>query len=141
MECSEQVAHVADWTTYGTVHVRHPAIVPGGLYVVQAIDQSCDLSVENNFSIPFAISTSRWGDVVRNCLDDPCGPANGRVDVVGDAIAVLNKFQNLSGAPIKSRSDLEPAVPDGKINITDLLQLIGAFQGFPYALAGPTPCP
>lgn len=141
LACSEPAAHVADWSTYGTVHVRHPAIVPGGLYVVQAIDESCDVSTENDYSIPFALSTSRWGDVVRDCLDDPCGPSNGSVNVITDAVAVLRKFQNLSGAPSKTRSDLEPGVLDGKVNITDVSRVIGAFQGFPYPFAGPTPCP
>ncbi|MFQ5495882.1 MAG: fibronectin type III domain-containing protein, partial [Phycisphaerae bacterium] len=35
-----------DWAAVGTVHVWHRAIIPGGVYAVQAIDDACDLGVE-----------------------------------------------------------------------------------------------
>jgi hypothetical protein len=78
---------------------------------------------------------------VKDCTTDPCGPADGHVGVITDAVAVLDKFQNLDGAPIKARCDLEPALPDRKINITDLNLVIDAFRGGDYSLAVPTPCP
>lgn len=139
--CDENNAHVTDWSAYDTVHVYHAGIVPGALYVVQAIDDTCDSSVEANFSFPLAIGTSRWGDVVKDCSTDPCGPADGLVNVVTDAVAVLDKFQNLDGAPIKARCDLEPALPDRKVNITDLNFVIDAFRGSVYSLTVPPPCP
>jgi hypothetical protein len=139
--CDEANAHVADWTTYDTVHVYHAGVVPGAIYLAQAIDATCDSSVEANYSFPLVIGTSRWGDLVKDCTTVPCGPPDGQVNVTTDAVAVLDKFQNLDDAPIKARCDLEPALPDRKISITDVSRVIDAFRGSAYSLAAPTPCP
>ena len=141
LTCNEGAAFVTDWSTYGTVHVYDETIFPGVLYGVQAVDNSCDFAVESNFSIPLGISTSRFGDLVLNCQTFPCGPANGSVDIVSDAIAVLRKFTNEPGAPIKARTDLQPSLLDGKVGIADVLQVILGFQGLPYNLPDPVPCP
>jgi len=141
LTCNEAAAFVTDWSTYGTVHVYGKTIFPGVFYGVRAVDGNCDFAVEQNFSIPLGISTSRFGDLVLNCQTSPCGPANGSVDIVSDAVAVLRKFTNAPGAPIKARTDLQPALIDGKVDIADVLQVIFGFQGFPYNLSAPVPCP
>jgi hypothetical protein len=44
----------------------------------------------------------------------------------------------------KSRSDLDPNLPDQRINITDVSGTVDAFKGLPYPYAGPPlidPCP
>ncbi len=63
------------------------------------------------------MTLSRWGDVVENCTTTPCGAPDGRVDVVTDIVALINKFGSSPGAPVKARADLEPSTVDQKINI------------------------
>ena len=69
------------------------------------------------------------------------GPDN-RVDVVTDVTVVLEKFRNLVATPAKSRADVEPALPDGQINISDVTFVLNAFGGADYPFT-PTvsPCP
>ncbi len=62
-----------------------------------------------------------------------CDRPNGSVGVVTDVVAILGKFKNLVGAPLKARTDLEPSLPDLKINITDVTYAIEAFTGEGYA--------
>ena len=70
--------------------------------------------------------------------------ADGVVNITTDATAVLDKFRNLVAAPTKIRCDIEPRVPDRRINITDVVYTIDAFRGAAYPFAGPAPedlCP
>jgi hypothetical protein len=61
---------------------------------------------------------------------------------VYDVTAAVDKFRNKFGAPIKPRADVDPNVPDGKINITsDVTRLVDAFAGDPYPFSGPGTCP
>lgn len=121
-----------DWTALGVVHVFHKNIVPAGVYSIQAVDSGCGVESEGDFSPPLELTASRSGDLVENCHTQPCGPPDGSVDVVTDVLAVLNKFANLPGSPIKVRCDLEPAVPDHIIDIRDVMRVIDAFRGFSY---------
>jgi hypothetical protein len=131
----------ADWGASGTVHVYHEGIVPGALYDIQLIDGQCPLGVDASYSDPLELATSRWGDIVENCATTPCGPPDGRVNVTTDVVAIINKFGNLEGAPIKARVDLEPATPDHLINISDAVQAINAFRGEPYPFPPSEECP
>ena len=57
------------------------------------------------------------------------------------AVFTLRKFSNLPGAPLKARADLEPALPDRRINITDVLAVIQGFVGGSYPFdPSPWPC-
>jgi subtilisin family serine protease len=129
----------ADWTGYGLVHVFDPSVVPSGAYAVQAIDESCSLDSEVNFSPPLSLRTSRWGDVVSNCATNPCGPPDNVVNITTDAVSVANKFGNRLGAPDKPRVDMEPGLVDQLVNITDLTRCLDAFRGLAYPFAGPPP--
>jgi len=42
---------------------------------------------------------------------------------------------------IKARADIEPALLDHKINITDVSCALDAFRGWSYPFASPEPCP
>ncbi len=66
---------------------------------------------------------------MNDCTSTPCGPPDGTVGVV----AILDKFRNLTGAPLKARTDLEPNLSDLKISITDVTYVVGAFTGEGYA--------
>ena len=132
-----------DWGAIGTVHVYHQAIVPGGVYEIQAIPSTCEATNEANYSPALALGSGRWGDVV-GPFDTGLGTwtdADGSVDVATDVVAVLDKFGSLPGSPTKARADLEPATPDQKINITDVTVILDAFGGAGYPFAPPAPCP
>ncbi len=129
--------YYADWGTYGTVHVYHEYVVPEGSYEVQTVVQG-DGGI---YSSPLSLTTSRWGDLVKDCATTPCGAPDGQVDVSTDVTAVLDKFKNLDGAPGKARADVEPGTPDGLVNISDVTFVLDAFRGFDYPFVpGPPPC-
>lgn len=87
------------------------------------------------------MTTSLWGDLLETCAVTPCSPPNGEVGIPTDVTAVLDKFKNLEGAPIKARCDLEPDSPDLAVNISDVSAALDAFRGFPYPFDGPQGCP
>ena len=133
--------YYTDWSVLGTVHVFHPALVPGGQYQVQAINVACPTSGEDDYSAPLEMATSRWGDIVGDCATLPCTPPDGTVNVSTDVVACLDKFRNLITAAGKSRSDTDPQTPDRLINISDVTKILDAFVGKPYPFAAPTsPC-
>ena len=121
-----------DWNADGVMHVFHEGLIPGGVYEVQAIDEACDSAAESSYSVPLAVTMSRWGDVVENCAVVPCPPPDGSVDVTTDVTAILDKFKNSNGALSTARADIEPQVPDQKINISDVTFALDAFRGRSY---------
>lgn len=132
-----------NFAAFDKVHVWDRLIVPEAVYSLQAINSFCNIDNESEFSAPLAVSTSIWGDVVKDCTTSPCGPPDGSVDVVTDVTAILEKFANLANAPAKVRVDLEPEIVDHQINMSDVLFALDAFSGdlYPFAVAGAPPCP
>jgi hypothetical protein len=102
------------------------------IYAVQMIDAQCGLSDEDAYSDTLTLLQAGWGDLVLDISACPNGPPDGRVDVVTDVIAVLNKFTNLNCAPLKARADLQPHNVDFKIDISDVVLCLGAFTGDDY---------
>ena len=76
----------------------------------------------------------RWG----RSGPDP----DGSVDVTSDVLSIIARFGGIATARVKTRVDLATSIPDGAINITDVLMAINAFQGLPYPFApsGIEPC-
>ncbi len=135
--------YFVDWSSYGHVYVFDEAILPGGTYGIQAIDEDCVLSLEHGYSTPLLLTAGPWGDICGPCDDSAWDPPDGSVDVTTDVTAVLDKFKNAPGAPIKARSDIEPSVPDLKVNISDAVFILDAFRGESYPFSGPVttdPC-
>lgn len=134
--------HYRDWSAEGTVHVSHALLVPDGDYELQVVDASCLLALEEDYSAPLVLDTSRWGDAVSNCASLPCGAPNNIVEI-SDVLAILDKFRNIVSGPVKSRGDIEPATPDRIVSISDVTQALNAFSGNSYAFAAPGsfPCP
>ncbi|MFQ5494511.1 MAG: hypothetical protein ACE5EX_03940 [Phycisphaerae bacterium] len=131
-----------DWDTAGTIHLYHQNIVPGATYSVQAIDVGCDLADESSYSPLLALSTSRWADLTRLFNDGAWPAPDGLVNVITDAVAVLDAFANRRAAPRKPRADLGPATPDQLITISDITDVLGAFRGRRYPFAPDlTACP
>ena len=123
-----------DWGAYGTVHVYDERIVPGGSYTVQEIDVSCDLAINIGFSGGLQVLTGVWGDLV-GAFDAGAGAwtePDGRVDVASDVVAQLDGFAGAAAGVGKARLDVEPAIPDFLINITDVVSVLDAFEGNVY---------
>ena len=132
--------YFTDWSAVGTVQVYHQAVVPGGSYPIQIVDQSCASGSEVDFSEPLDMSMAVFGDIVGTCSTDSCSPPNGVVDIL-DLFAVINAFASVPGTVSKVRADIEPAVPDFIINISDALVVVDAFAGVPYPFPPPqNPC-
>jgi hypothetical protein len=129
------------WISPEPVHVFSEGIVPGGTYNVQAIERACAVELEEDYSVVLPAVTSPWGDAVGNCATTPCTPPDGVVNVTTDVTALLDKWKNLAGAPRKVRCDLEPALPDHVINITDVTYGLDAFKGFDYPFDVTPLCP
>ncbi len=137
-----EVPYYTDWSTYGTVHVYHETIVPGGTYDLRAIGATRGASVKDHGIPPLPVATvSLWGNVCGFWNGESWEPPNGSVDVTSDVTAVLDKFKNVEGAPIKARADLSPALLDLKIYIADVSYALDAFRGESYPLEVPSPCP
>jgi hypothetical protein len=132
--------------TNGVVHLFHEGIVPRGVYKIQVVDSECDLDSESDYSGPLTLAQPRWGDVVKDCTTNPCGVPDGVVRIT-DAVAILDKFVNLPGAPRKARCDLAGNPPNGGvldfiIGINDVTWCLDAFIGAQYPFPPPDdPCP
>jgi hypothetical protein len=69
------------------------------------------------------------------------------INVPTDATAIVDKFRNLAGAPIKARCDLAGTPPndgalDFKITVLDVIWCLDAFIGAEYPFPPePNPCP
>jgi len=127
-----------DWGSLGTIQVSDDEIVPGAVYEVQAVKQTCSPGVEGNFTTPLQVSTSaRWGDVA-----DPFNPPSPTAQPdMSDVSAVVDKFKNALGAVSKARADLYPDVPDQIVDFADVSMTVDAFKGQTYPFDGPSGCP
>ena len=134
----------ADWSSYPTVHIFDARIVPGGSYTVQELDASCDPAFGVGYSLPLAAETGLWGDLVGS-FDAGAGvwtAPDSSVDVATDVVAQLEGFAGTAPGVSKNRLDVEPALLDFKINITDIVTTLDAFSGGGYPLvASIDPCP
>ena len=143
LECSW---HCRDWSAVGLLHVTDAEIVPEAVYHVQAIDCAADPQDEGNYTAPLVIPTGRWGDVCgKKGEDGKWFPPDGEVIIPHDVTAVLDKFKNLDDVLMKARSDVEPNIPEWKVNIvSDVSFVLDAFRGCPYpaqAVDPPPGCP
>ncbi len=126
-----------------TIHVYHELIIPSSIYRIDVIDERClDLGNELSYSGPMNMdpletTTSTWGDLVRNCITDPCWPPDEEVNMASDVTAVLDKFRNLDGAPTKARADLDWETPNQRIDMSDVTFVLDAFRGFDYPFPAP----
>ncbi|MBI2451761.1 hypothetical protein HYV50_01640, partial [Candidatus Pacearchaeota archaeon] len=130
LECSPVYL---DWGNIGKINAYGTEIIPNSTYEVQAYDLQCGNINDNNcYSVPLIVQTSRWGDIVGQFVNGSWSAPDGRVDTATDVVAVLDKFRNLPTAPSKTRTDIEPALVDQKIQITDTSRVLDAFRGIQY---------
>jgi hypothetical protein len=118
------------WSTVDVLHIYDPAIVPNGVYDIDASECGTE---EGSFSPILQVVTSGWGDVV-----DPFdGPS--AVDIA----AVVDRVANLPGAIPRVSAKLQPnlVVPSANPSALDIADAVDANQGDSYPYAGPTACP
>jgi len=130
-----------DWKPEGLITVAGADIVPSSEYIGQVYGASC-MGAEDGcaaVSAPVTMYTRRSGDV-----EQPYNPpsATGQPDVT-DVSQLVNKFKNLSGAPVKAIAQLQPNLPElnADINVLDILAVVDALKGTKYAFSGPCACP
>lgn len=126
-----------DWSTVGVLHVFGSAIVPSSQYSIETLALSCQ-GAEVGCAVvssPIEVSTGRWGD-----LETPFNPPSGSVQPdLGDVAALVNKFRDVPGAPIKARALLVGSDHFGNLtmlgsdlNFTQIAACVDAFRGSPY---------
>ncbi len=145
-----------DWGDIDVLHVYHELIVPSAFIPPdQVIDSTYSIRAVASDGTPSAgrdLVMSVWGNVVG--MKDPAtgvwtGPdrdedGNPQVDITMDVIAVLDKFKNAPTAPIKPRTDIQPAHVELKVSIVDVTRVLDAFKGAAYPFVpplNPVPCP
>ncbi len=144
LSCDPADAFFTDWAALGELYLHHAGVVPGGVYMVQSIDETCSMQVPEEFSAPLQVENSRFGDAVAgfNSTALEWNPPDGRVDVSLDVVAALDAFANRAGNATKTRMDIEPCKLDFRVNITDVVQYLDAFSARPYPFApGVGTCP
>ncbi len=126
-----------DWGNVGVLHVFGEEVVPGAVYEVHAIEETCGVLIEETDAPPLTIATSQWADVTEPyaTVNDPIQP-----DML-DVTVIIDKFKSSPGAPIKARADLHPEMPNNVIDIVDASLALDAFKGIAYPFDGPSPCP
>jgi hypothetical protein len=134
----------ADWvaeTASGPITVVGAEIMPSSEYSVKTYAASCAGNEDTctNVSAAVPMYTRRSGDA--ETAYNP--PGTGTQPDASDVTALVNKFKNLAGAPVKARSQLQPNLPElnTDVSATDIVAVVDAYKGFAYPYGGPCPCP
>jgi hypothetical protein len=142
--------HYTYWNDYMSVQVYDEQIVPESEYHIQAIDVTCALGSEANYSAPLVVRTSRFGNTVGTYSEDFCrphkenyvdcwSPPEAPVDF-DDISSTVAKFKNSPGAPQKSRADVAPGIIDFKVDFSDIPWVVDGFRALPYPADPPAKC-
>lgn len=117
-----------DW---GSIHVRADIIIPATTYNIQV---DCGVPGTPDLSVVVPVTTPVWGDVAGAFTGSGWLPPDGTVDIVADALAVIDAFRGTATAPPIQQTDLFPQVglPDYVIEIFDLVMVLDAFRGLAY---------
>jgi len=125
----------------GLLHVTGSAITPSSMYEVENVSSVCTGAESSCVAVsaPLTVATTRWGDV-----RSPYNPPDGSVQPdISDVSALVDKFRNAPGAPIKTRGILAgaPGNPFGEIThevlnvdfgFSHISACVDAFRGAPY---------
>jgi len=127
-----------DFASEGLFQVVGAEIVPSSSYDVQVYDPGCP-GDETSCSWVVRMTTRRYGDVAAE-FNPPSGTT--QPDAI-DVAQLVNKFKNLTGAPSKSASQVQPNVPElnADVNALDIAGVVDAVKGSAYPFSGPCPCP
>jgi len=124
-----------------TLHVGGQEVVPSSVYEVRKFALSCQGSESTCTSVsePLTIKTLRWGDVVP--AFQARSPATLTQPNITDVAACVDKFRSLPNAIIVVRADINPTIPNGRIDVADIASAVDAFKGLVYPFPGPQACP
>jgi hypothetical protein len=130
-----------DWKSKGPIWVVGAEIMPSSQYSVQTYSAACmgNEATCANVSTPVTMYTRRSGDVEAPYNPPTAVPQPNAIDLT----QVVNKFKSVVGAPVKSRAQLQPNLPElnADINAIDIVTVVDAISGKAYPYAGPCPCP
>lgn len=129
-----------DWGDIDLLYVYGSEIVPSSEYEVQMLHEHCiDLSDESSYSGILTIPTAKWSDVIEPFYSDT--EPTDQPDI-NDVFAEVGKFLGVL-KPIKSRSQLQPNIPNPakNISIDSVLRSVNAWLGSSYPFSGPVSCP
>jgi hypothetical protein len=124
-----------------TLHVTGAEVVPSSLYEVRQLSIICQGNESNctAVSAPLIIRTSRWGDV-QSPFQQPA-PAVLTQPNITDVAACVDKFKlNAPTALIMARTDVNPGIPNHKVDIADVASIVDGFKNlaYPFTIAS---CP
>ncbi|MBI3834080.1 MAG: hypothetical protein HY287_07090 [Planctomycetes bacterium] len=124
-----------------TLHVTGQAVIPSSTYEIRQLGASCqgNESPCTAVSLPLTVRTQRWGDVA-SAFQAPA-PAPLTQPNISDVAACVDKFKSVPTAIIVARADVNPAVPNGRVDIADVANIVDAFKNLTYPYPGPTTCP
>jgi hypothetical protein len=123
----------------GTVLVTGIDVVPDTAYLVQS---DCGPGGAPVLSEPAPVETHIWGDVTGVFSGGEWTAPDGIIQAT-DALAILDGFRQLSGAPPMHILDSLGCSTDQIIDVVDVLAAIDGFTGDTYEEAShcPVPCP
>lgn len=128
--------HFMDWSSVGLLHVYGAEVVPGSMYEVQVIHETCmDVLEDDSFySLPLSIPTAKWGDII--------APFNSAQPNINDVLALVGKWLSKL-EPTKVHAQLQPNIPNPgvSVKITDVLLGVNAWLSSLYPFDGPDLCP
>lgn len=145
LQCSP---HYRDWSTVGLLHVTGSGIVPSSIYEVENLALSCAGNEANCTAVSqsLEVRTTRWGDV-----EIPFNPPSTTTQPdLADVSALVNKFRDAPGAPIKARAllapedvlgNMSPATIIPNFSFIHIAACVDAFRGAPYPATGIATCP
>lgn len=133
-----------DWTE-SVIHLTGCRIVPAATYEIESLRRFDDV-VSGAYSTPLVALTIKksgakyWGDTVGFFNGTEWTPPQETVNI-DDAVAAIKTWQQATGAPHVTRTDVEPVVPNGITNFNEVSIILAAFRGDPYPFEDPTQCP
>ncbi|MEK6799298.1 MAG: serine protease [Planctomycetota bacterium] len=133
--------YYADWSSINVLQVYGSEILPSSLYLVDAIEEACDVANPANFSPALAVVTARWGDVAFPWQQP--SPALLTEPNVRDVTAAVDRIKQLIGSIPKYAGQLQPHVvnPVANMNVLDLASVVDAVKSSGYPFPGPFGCP
>jgi hypothetical protein len=125
----------------GVLHITGREVVPSSVYALQNVSINCQGNEAgcSEVSAGLELTTNRWADIVA-----PFASETPTVQPdISDVSALVDKFRNAPGAPIKVQALLVDEVPnmDGDVDFTQISAGVDAFRGMPYPQVGPVACP
>ncbi|MBI1825002.1 MAG: right-handed parallel beta-helix repeat-containing protein [Planctomycetes bacterium] len=141
LQCSPNYKNWSGALAGQTLHVAGIEVIPSSAYDVRQFAASCQGNEGYCTAVSSAlrVNTGRWGDVIAP-FQSP-SPAALTQPNISDVAAVVDKFKAVPTAIIAARCDVNPAIPNGRVDIADVANIVDGFKNLAYPLLGPSACP